>query len=327
MTGRHVAQGFVFMIAVAACGHRGESARSQSDSAFAAMQARGETVMGVDQYASAHVFEDLVDGGRIVLDVSNASDTAGIVAIRHHMHDIATAFRAGDFAGPFRVHAHVVPGTSVMAARRTSITYDATDRPHGAEVRIRTTDLTAVAAIHAFLAFQRTAHHAAGHGRLHLPLAAALLAGSVSLQAQETVVGASDPDALFHSSDPRLDANKQVVYHIVKNLLEAGHWELADRYLTERYIQHNPNAASGRAGVVKYFTEVRKVKPVPIPEKMKTKVVSVVAEGDLVVVAYVHELKNAKDSSQSYTTTWFDMWRFKDGKADEHWDPATRMGQ
>src|SRR2546422_3925424 len=59
--------------------------------------------------------------------------------------------------------------------------------------------------------------------RLHLPLAVALLAGSVSLQAQETVVGASDPDALFHSSDPRLDANKQVVYHIVKNLLEAGH--------------------------------------------------------------------------------------------------------
>ncbi len=163
--------------------------------------------------------------------------------------------------------------------------------------------------------------------RLHLSLAAALLAGSVSLQAQETVVGASDPDALFHSSDPRLDANKQVAYHIVKDLLEAGHWELADRYLTERYIQHNPNAASGRAGVVKYFTEVRKVKPVPIPEKMKTKVVSVVAEGDLVVVAYVHELRNTKDSSQSYTTTWFDMWRFKDGKADEHWDPATRMGQ
>ena len=49
--------------------------------------------------------------------------------------------------------------------------------------------------------------------------------------------------------------------------------------------------------------------------------------GDLVVVAYVRELKDATDSSQSYTTTWFDMWRFKDGKADEHWDPATRIGQ
>jgi len=63
----------------------------------------------------------------------------------------------------------------------------------------------------------------------------------------------------------------------------------------------------------------------------------VVAEGDLVVVAYVQDVKDAvvvayvqdvkdaKDPSKSYTTTWFDMWRFKDGKADEHWDPATRM--
>jgi len=68
---------------------------------------------------------------------------------------------------------------------------------------------------------------------------------------QAPLVGASDPDALFHSSDPKLNANKQAAYHIVKNLLEAGHWELADKYLTERYIQHNPNAASGRDGVVK----------------------------------------------------------------------------
>jgi predicted SnoaL-like aldol condensation-catalyzing enzyme len=163
--------------------------------------------------------------------------------------------------------------------------------------------------------------------RVHLLFAIALLASSSSLHAQEPVVGASDPDALFHSTDPTLNANKQVAYHIVKDLLEAGHWELAAKYLTGRYMQHNPNAASGRDGVVKFFTEVRKVTSTPIPEKMKTNVVSVVAEGDLVVVAYVHEVKDAEDPSKSYSTTWFDMWRFKDGKADEHWDPATRMGR
>src|SRR5436309_15615515 len=131
--------------------------------------------------------------------------------------------------------------------------------------------------------------------RLHLPLAAALLAGSPSLHAQEPVVGARDPDALFHSSDPKLNTNKQVAYHIVKDLLEAGHWELADKYLTERYIQHNPNAASGREGVVKYFTQVRKVKPTPISEKMKSKVVSVVAEGDLVTAPSGHDVKDGED--------------------------------
>jgi len=151
------------MIPFVACGRGRESAGRQSDSGFAAMQLRGQTVMGVEQYASAHVFEDLEDGGRIVLDAGSASDTAGIAAIRHHIRDIAAAFRAGDFARPFAVHAQVVPGTAAMTARRTGITYEASDRPRGAEVRLRTTDPAAVAAIHAFLAFQRTAHHAAGH--------------------------------------------------------------------------------------------------------------------------------------------------------------------
>ena len=160
---KRVTSAIALVLAFAACGRREDSAGRQADTGFAAMQARGQVVMGVDQYASAHVFEDLEDGGRIVLDADRASDTAGIAAIRHHMRDIATAFRAGDFARPFAVHAQVVPGTSVMAARRTQITYEASDRPRGAEVRIRTTDAAAVAAIHAFLAFQRTAHHAAGH--------------------------------------------------------------------------------------------------------------------------------------------------------------------
>jgi predicted SnoaL-like aldol condensation-catalyzing enzyme len=161
--------------------------------------------------------------------------------------------------------------------------------------------------------------------RSSLVLAIALLSGAASLHAQEAVLGASDPDALFTSKDPKLHANKQVAYKIIKELIEAGHWERADQYLTERYIQHNPLAASGRAGVVKFFTEVVKAKPQPIPEKMKSKVVAVLAEGDFVTVAFARELKDPKDPGKTYTTTWFDMWRFKDGKADEHWDPQMKQ--
>jgi hypothetical protein len=36
------------------------------DRDFAAMQERGRMVMGVDQYTSAHVFEDLPDGGAAI---------------------------------------------------------------------------------------------------------------------------------------------------------------------------------------------------------------------------------------------------------------------
>lgn len=158
---------------------------------------------------------------------------------------------------------------------------------------------------------------------LALCLLGAAAAGGQA-RAQEAVVAAPDAEALFTSPDPVLHANKQVAYGIVRDLLEANHWDKADLYLTERYLQHNPNAASGRAGVVYYFKEILKREPSPIPEKIKTPVAFVTAEGDLVTVGFVREIKDEKDPTKTYTTTWFDTWRIMDGKADEHWDPATK---
>ena len=156
--------------------------------------------------------------------------------------------------------------------------------------------------------------------------AAGVLLALGRVSAQDPVVGAPDAEALFTSKDPALHRNKQAAYHIERDLLEAGHWELADQWLTERYIQHNPNAASGRAGVIAFFTQVLKVQPKPIPAKLSAKVVAVVAEGDYVVVIPPRTMKDPKDPTKSYTTSWFDMWRFVDGKADEHWDGATKAG-
>jgi predicted SnoaL-like aldol condensation-catalyzing enzyme len=156
---------------------------------------------------------------------------------------------------------------------------------------------------------------------------AILLAATVvaaPLRAQEAVVGVADPDSLFTSPDPKLNANKQATYHIMKDLLQANHWELAGQYLTDAYIQHNPNAASGLPGAVSFFTQVLKRQPTPIPDKLATPIVAVTAEGDLVTVAVLRQLQDPKDPAKTYTTTWFDMWRFKDGKADEHWDGAMK---
>jgi len=157
---------------------------------------------------------------------------------------------------------------------------------------------------------------------LGAPILAALLAVP-SVHAQEAVVAAPDPESLFTSPDPALHRNKQAALHIVKDLLECGHWAEADRYLTERYLQHNPLVPSGRATVVDFFTKVMKVAPKACPVRMATPVAAVTAEGDRVVVAFVRTEKNPKDPARTYTTTWFDMWRFVDGKADEHWDGAT----
>jgi hypothetical protein len=137
--------------------------RSGDSPDFSAMQSRGAHVMGVNQYTSAHVFEDLPDGGRVVLERDDPADTAAIAAIRGHMRDIAASFRAGDFTKPLQVHAQTVPGTAMMRDRRATISYVPIDRPRGGEVRITSRDSAAVRAIHEFLAFQRYQHHSAGH--------------------------------------------------------------------------------------------------------------------------------------------------------------------
>ena len=154
------AYGAIALLVLAACAR---TDRTPDDSAFAAVQDRGRTAMGVDQYTSTHVFEDLPDGGRVVLDRDDASDTVGVRTIREHMRVIEAAFRRGDFALPGQVHAREVPGTRVMRERRDAIQYVALDRPRGGELRITTRDSSALAAIREFLSFQRSDHRAAGH--------------------------------------------------------------------------------------------------------------------------------------------------------------------
>lgn len=156
----------VTLSVVAAATGNAQSARPSAhaqhhDSAFAAMQERGKMAMGVDQYASTHHFDALPDGGRIEL-VSNAGDSADVARIRAHMRAIAHAFESGDFSTPAAVHLRQVPGADVMAARRNSISYEPRDVPRGAEVRMRTADPEALRAIHRFMAFQRSEHHAGG---------------------------------------------------------------------------------------------------------------------------------------------------------------------
>jgi hypothetical protein len=131
--------------------------RADSDTAFASMQTRGEAAMGVDQYTSAHQFEDLPDGGRIELQ-RDSTDSAGVAEIRAHLQSIAKAFAQGDFQVPGFVHAGEVPGTMVMRERQDRITYVFHPLPGGGEVRIGTADTTAVRAVHNFLAFQRGEH-------------------------------------------------------------------------------------------------------------------------------------------------------------------------
>jgi hypothetical protein len=134
-----------------------EHAAASTETAFAALQARGKEAMGVDQYTSTHSFDALNDGGRIELQ-RDVDDPAGVAQIREHLRGIAEAFKSGDFSTPAFVHMQQGPGADMMATRRTVIDYTFSELPRGGELRISTRDPAAVGAIHAFLAFQRHDH-------------------------------------------------------------------------------------------------------------------------------------------------------------------------
>jgi predicted SnoaL-like aldol condensation-catalyzing enzyme len=157
-------------------------------------------------------------------------------------------------------------------------------------------------------------------------VAAAAFAASAALHAQEPVVGVKDPEALFKGGSGKVAKNKEAALHIMRELLQCGQWDKAAEWLTPAYHQHNPNAASGRDGVVQFFTQVMKVKRTDSCATLTSPVVAVQADGDYVTVVTPREYKNPNAEGKCYFTTWFDTWRFVDGKADEHWDSAILTG-
>ncbi len=157
---------------------------------------------------------------------------------------------------------------------------------------------------------------------LKLALATTLFACGIA-HAQLPVVPAANQEALLASADPALAANKKLVFDFWREVFEAGHMDLADRYMAETYIQHNPNVPTGRAAFVAFFTQY--VKPKPIQPRIGAPLVTIVAEGDKVILSFVRETADPKDATKKSTTTWFDMFRIENGKIAEHWDCAPKQ--
>ena len=79
---------FVLLCLIASACRAAPTRSTPGDTAFAALQTRGQQAMGVDQYTSTHQFDDLPDGGRIALQ-RDPADTAGVRTIREHLQHIA----------------------------------------------------------------------------------------------------------------------------------------------------------------------------------------------------------------------------------------------
>ena len=96
--------------------------------------------------------------------------------------------------------------------------------------------------------------------------------------------------------------------------------DLAPKYMAENYMQHNPTVATGRQPFMDFFGRLERQPVKPTIDNL----VTIMAERDLVVLAFRRELPDPKNPGQRYTTTWFDMLRIENGKIAEHWDYGTK---
>jgi predicted SnoaL-like aldol condensation-catalyzing enzyme len=144
------------------------------------------------------------------------------------------------------------------------------------------------------------------------------LAVSGAAFAQVPPVAAPDQAALLKASDPKLAANKKLVFDMYRSIIQAGRTDLAPQFFTEGYIQHNPNVATGRDALVAYIKKTRPVRP--IDPTITFPVISIMAEGDLVMVAVVNYAPDPENPGRKYANTHFDLFRIENGKIAEHWD-------
>jgi predicted SnoaL-like aldol condensation-catalyzing enzyme len=148
--------------------------------------------------------------------------------------------------------------------------------------------------------------------------AALLLTGTAA--AQLPVVTATDQQQLLASGDPRLAANKKLVYDFWREVMQAHDLDRAAAYLADSFMQHDPNVPTGRAAFVRSLGQAPKQPLKPTIDDL----VSIVAERDLVVLGFRRELPDLAEEGQTYTTTWFEMLRVENGKIAEHWNYGTK---
>lgn len=121
----------------------------------------------------------------------------------------------------------------------------------------------------------------------------------------------------------RLEANKKLAIGLMEVLVDPDKADRARDYVTEEYIQNNPDIPSGVGAIIAFAkseagAEARNaMRPSPEPPVM-------IAEGNLVVQMISRDLPDPDNPGETYRSYWFDLWRVEDGRLAEHWDAAPK---
>ena len=138
--------------------------------------------------------------------------------------------------------------------------------------------------------------------------------------AQLPVAPTVDQQALLASGDAKLAANKRLVYDFWREVVQARDPARAATYVAGNLMQHDPNVRTGRDAFARSLGAAPKQLVKPTIDDL----VSIVAEGDLVVLGFRRVLPDLAEEGQTYTTTWFEMVRVENGKIAEHWVYGTK---
>ncbi len=104
-----------------------------------------------------------------------------------------------------------------------------------------------------------------------------------------------------------LEQNKALVLEAFDTLFNKRDYAAAERFWSDRYIQHSAHIAPGRNGL---FDLIRTV-----PETLRYECQLILAEGDYVIA-------HGRFSGHGRPAAWVaaDIVRIEDGKLAEHWD-------
>ena len=124
----------------------------------AAVDERGDHVMGFDHDKTTHHFRLTKSGGVIEVSANDPGDAKSRDAIRGHLAHIAKMFASGDFKAPMLIHDRVPPGVPTLKKKKDVVhwVYEGTDT--GGRIVISSADAKARSAIHEFLRFQIEDH-------------------------------------------------------------------------------------------------------------------------------------------------------------------------